>query len=110
MPALSELEVVRMTDEELVRDLFATVRNVDDAEIMDRLYWLIGEALERWAPDLERRDHMLAQFEEVRDFESSKTEEDAEAEIEAHEKELARRAELRSKFRRIYDPRGDEDA
>ena len=51
--------------------------------------------LERWAPDVERREHMISQYEHNRDG--------ADREIDEHEKALARRARLRESFRRIYE-------
>ena len=100
MLAPAELQVVRLTDDELARKTFDTITEVmgREPDLADELFYLVGEMLERWAPDVERREHMISQYEHNRDG--------ADLEIEEHEKALARRARLRESFRRIYaDPR-----
>jgi hypothetical protein len=47
------LRYVRMGDVELVQELFATLGTLEDDPRADRLYWLTGEVLERWAPEVD---------------------------------------------------------
>ncbi len=46
-------QYLRMGDVELARKLDATIGEIDDDDLSDRLYWLTSEMLERWAPDVE---------------------------------------------------------
>ena len=51
-----EFELAGLSDDELVRRTYALVREqLDDA---DNLYWLLGEAFERWAPAAEWAEHV----------------------------------------------------
>lgn len=79
-----ELDLIWLTDAELVRQVYDTVGRLEDAEGSDALYWLLTEAFERWAfhaewesheryavetwpTDLERRElELAATFEVVR--------------------------------------------
>ncbi len=55
-------ELVRLTDAELVSRTYAAVgEHIPDEEALDEVYWLLGEAFERWAPEAEwaDREHCL---------------------------------------------------
>ena len=82
----TEATYAALTDLEVVRELWKKIGRVDDDDLSGELYYLSGELLERFTPDLER-EATAAQY-------GDQTERNAE--MEAHEESLARRAELRS--------------
>ena len=75
-----------LTDVEVIRELWDVIGRLDDSELSDQLYWLTGEIIERWSPQAE----MAATW---ADYEFDKN---RDREMEAHEKSLKRRADLRA--------------
>lgn len=84
----TELAYVAMSDTDLVEATYKLVGVLED-ELGDRLYWHIGELLERFAPDLERAS-TEAQYAE---------DDNRENEIAACFASIDRRAEAREVFR-----------
>jgi ketosteroid isomerase-like protein len=92
----TELEMVRLTDEELVRHVYATIGRVNDPDVSDRPYWLTTEAFERFAPDAEHTVPIVHHYE-------GDGPEQAEAELAAWERSFERRTRLRATFKSFYD-------
>jgi hypothetical protein len=84
---------VRMDDVELVQELYRTIGELDDQEAGDRLYWLNGEILERWAPEVE-----WAEVE--RSYADDK---DKDGELAAHAEALKQRRLMRDVYRKANE-------
>lgn len=89
-------QYVRMGDVELVRKLNAAIGEVDDDKVSDALYWLTGEILERWAPEVEWASTEL-------DYAHDKN---RERELQAHAEVIAQR----QKARTIYSTANEKAA
>lgn len=48
-----ELKLILLDDLELVERLYKTIDNLPDDETSVELYWLVGEVLERFCPEVE---------------------------------------------------------
>jgi hypothetical protein len=81
----TEAMYAAMTDVEVVHELWRAIGVVEDDDLMGEPYYLTGELLERFTPDLEREATGRDYSDDERDLE-----------MPAHEESLARRAELRS--------------
>ena len=62
-----EIELVGLTDEQVVVRLYALINELEleDEQQRDALFWLIGEATERWCPGAamaERVESLRSQF------------------------------------------------
>jgi hypothetical protein len=87
-----EAPVLRMTDDELVEELWKVVGAVE-GEVSDSLYQLIGELIERKAPELE-----------IRSLERMyRGEANGNAEIEAAREGMERRAKAREAFASAFE-------
>jgi hypothetical protein len=83
-----ELEVVQFTDRELMKEAFETITAVEDGP-QDRLYWLISEMCERWAPAAHEDEEMRHCHESFSD------EAEAERELESRYQAIDRRRRAR---------------
>lgn len=65
-PSEEQLAAMRLSDAELIREIYTEVLNVqDDPDNADRLYFLLEDAFERFAPEAEwehRREQVEEQF------------------------------------------------
>jgi hypothetical protein len=94
-----DLEVVRLHDDELIRKTWEFAERLGDDE-GDRLYWLVGEMLERWAPD-------IYWAEEKREVRNSYCNDPEGYRRELHDRRESRasRGEARNHFRELYESR-----
>lgn len=95
-----EAQYAVMSDVEVVLEFSKAIGEVgDDDEVTERLYWLLGEALERWAPEVE-----WAEAEHQHAYDKNR-----ERELVDHREALDRRAHLRRVLRDAL-PRENGDA
>src|SRR4051794_27936984 len=85
----TEAHYAALTDVEVVHELSDVIARVDDDDLSGQLYFLTGELLERFAPEVEREANM-------QELEKWPGDDLRDREIVDHDEALARRAKLRS--------------
>lgn len=103
----SELPVVRLTDEELVRALYEAVGRIGDEaeyleELRDDMYRLIEEALDRWAHEVHERETER----EIRADVYPGDREGAAKELRAIRERRGKNADLRRELILVYEAYG----